>query len=140
MTFRFDTQHRKALHVAASKNEAKKIEELLKGGADVDEYDYDFRTALTVAVRYGNVNAVRALLEGGADLNRDKEAREHLLGLGLMGFSQGSADDYETIEHMIEQEDVRRRQEQRPARVHVVAPDMSDPLVAAAVRRSDLMF
>ncbi len=59
----------KELLVAASKNNEKKIYDLLRRGADVNVKTYEGVTPLMFAVDYGNYQICIKLLENGADIN-----------------------------------------------------------------------
>lgn len=56
-----------ALHIAAEKGDATKIEALIRFGADVNAQDQHGYTPLALAVEYAPIEAVNMLLECGAD-------------------------------------------------------------------------
>ena len=57
------------LHAAAASNDAARIHELLRNGADIEARDAQGRSPLLVATHGNCVDAARALIEGGADVN-----------------------------------------------------------------------
>jgi ankyrin repeat protein len=74
-----------SLFKAARAGDIKKVQELLRAGADVDERTDDSQTPLLLAARRGHREVVRVLLEKGADSNAADENGNTALILATKG-------------------------------------------------------
>ncbi|KAL3490044.1 ankyrin repeat-containing domain protein [Aspergillus germanicus] len=88
-----DVQYGNALHIAACREDPRFVENLLKAGADPNEYDGQGRTALHEAVLNGFIETITALIDGGADVNqpmRDKTKTQSFWSRGVYNTLDGS--------------------------------------------------
>ena len=83
--------------LAAEFGAAKKLNELIDAGADIDESDEVGKTALWIACRNGEYELARILIERGADINRSTKS----LGISIFLTACGSTDAHVEIVRML---------------------------------------